>query len=332
MNKETVEKILENAKNKKIFIIGDVMLDKYILGEVTRVSPEAPVQVFEIVNSNYKLGGAANVSHNVKSLGAYPYLIGVVGNDEDSMRFKEVMETNNQDTAGLISEENRPTTAKTRIIADAHHLLRIDSESKEDISQLTEKNIMDVLTKNVGEIDIIILQDYNKGVLTQSLIKKVMEFANENDIKTLVDPKFFNFFEYTNSYVFKPNRKEFEQAIGKKIKSQEDLLRYSEELVEKLNCKYLVLTLGEQGMMLFEKSNGEVKYERINTRARSVADVSGAGDTVISTIAVCLAGGASVIDAVIISNYAAGIVVEEVGIVPIEKEKLLNNISENITD
>ncbi|HLT24811.1 MAG TPA: D-glycero-beta-D-manno-heptose-7-phosphate kinase [Ignavibacteria bacterium] len=324
-----MRKILENAQNKKIYIIGDVMLDKYILGEVTRVSPEAPVQVFEIINSEYKLGGAANVSHNVKSLGAYPFLIGVIGNDEESQRFKEVMKANDQDTSGLISEDKRPTTAKTRVIADSHHLLRIDSESKEDITTVTEDNIMGVLNKNAKDIDIIILQDYNKGVLTQSLISKVMEFAEANDIKTLVDPKFYNFFDYKNSYVFKPNRKEFEQAIGKKINSDDDLLRYSEELVEKLNCKYLVLTLGEQGMMLFEKNNGEIKYERINTRARSVADVSGAGDTVISTIAVCLAGGSSVLDAVTISNYAAGIVVEEVGIVPIGKEKLLSAVTEN---
>ena len=329
MNKKSVEDILNNSKNKKIFIIGDVMLDKYMIGEVTRVSPEAPVQVFDIKSSDYKLGGAANVSHNVKSLGAYPFLIGAIGNDEEAEKFKEVMKGYEQDTAGLITEKNRPTTAKTRVIADSHHLLRIDSESKEDIAEESEEKILNLLESNSNEIDIIILQDYNKGVLTPSLIKKIMAFAGKNNIKTLVDPKFFNFFKYENAYIFKPNKKEFEQALGKKINSDEDLLKYSEELVEKLNCKYLVLTLGEQGMMIFEKTNGEVKYQKISTRARRVADVSGAGDTVISTIAVCLAGGASVTDAVTISNYAAGIVVEEVGIVPIDKQKLIESIPEN---
>lgn len=331
MDKRYVEDLLNNSKNKKIFIIGDVMLDKYMIGEVTRVSPEAPVQVFDIRESDFKLGGAANVSHNVKSLGAYPFLIGAIGNDEEAERFKEVMSAYGQDTSGLITEEGRPTTAKTRVIADSHHLLRIDSESKEDINQKSEERILDLLESRSSEIDIIILQDYNKGVLTPGLIKKVMDFATKKNIKTLVDPKFFNFFDYKNAYVFKPNRKEFEQALGKKVSNDEDLLKYSEELVEKLNCKYLVLTLGEQGMMIFEKTNGEVKYQKINTRARRVADVSGAGDTVISTIAVCLAGGASVADAVTISNYAAGIVVEEVGIVPIDKQKLIDSIPENNT-
>ncbi|MCA9406681.1 MAG: D-glycero-beta-D-manno-heptose-7-phosphate kinase [Candidatus Omnitrophica bacterium] len=329
MDRRYVENILNNSNNKKIFIIGDVMLDKYMLGNVTRVSPEAPVQVFELSTSEYKLGGAANVSHNIKSLGAHPVLIGAIGNDEDGKSFKSVVESFGQDTSGLIAEENRPTTVKTRVIADAHHLIRIDSESKEDISKETEDKILNILKDRLPEIEIIILQDYNKGVLTKSLISSVMKFAFDNDIKTLVDPKFFNFKEYRNAYIFKPNKKEFEQAIGKKINNEKDLLEYSEELVEELNCKYLVLTLGEQGMMLFEKNNGDIKYEKIGTRARKVADVSGAGDTVISTIAVCLAGGASVSEAVKISNYAAGLVVEEVGIVPIEKEKLLDNIPEN---
>ncbi|MCB0725003.1 MAG: D-glycero-beta-D-manno-heptose-7-phosphate kinase [Ignavibacteriae bacterium] len=329
MDRKSVEGLLSNSKNRKIFIIGDVMLDKYMMGEVTRVSPEAPVQVFDIKKTEYKLGGAANVSHNVNSLGAYPFLIGVIGDDEEATMFKDVMGGFGQNTGGLIAESGRPTTAKTRVIADSHHLLRIDSESKEDISEETENKILESLESNKGDIDIIILQDYNKGVLTPSLIKKVMDFANMNEIKTLVDPKFFNFFEYENAFLFKPNRKEFEQAIGKKINGEDDLLRYSEELIEKLNCKYLVLTLGEHGMMLFEKSDGEIVYTKIDTRARKVADVSGAGDTVISTIAVCLAGGASVIDAVTISNYAAGIVVEEVGIVPIDKQKLIESIPEN---
>lgn len=329
MDKKFVENLLNTSNNKKIFVIGDVMLDKYMLGNVTRVSPEAPVQVFELNTSEYKLGGAANVSHNIKSLGTYPVLIGVIGNDEDGNSFKSVVESFGLDTTGLIAEKNRPTTVKTRVIADAHHLIRIDSESKEDIKKETEDKILNILNERLSEIEIIILQDYNKGVLTKSLISSIMKFASDNNIKTLVDPKFFNFKEYKNAYIFKPNKKEFEQAIGKKINNEKDLLEYSEELVEELNCKYLVLTLGEQGMMLFEKNNGDVKYEKIGTKARKVADVSGAGDTVISTIAVCLAGGASVSDAVKISNYAAGLVVEEVGIVPIEKEKLLDNIPAN---
>lgn len=327
MDKKYLNKIFSNSGNKEIYVIGDVMLDRYLLGDVTRISPEAPVQVFDIRDSEYKLGGAANVSYNIKTLGANPFLIGIIGDDIEGNLLAEKMKEMGISTEGLIREKNRPTTCKTRVISDAHHLLRIDSESKNDISDETEKNILSLLESNNAKIGIIILQDYNKGVLTKSLIRKVIEFAEKNDKKVLVDPKFDNFFEYKNSYLFKPNRKELEDALGKKIKNKDDVLTFVEELISKLNCENIILTLGEEGMMIFENSNGKMKKENIGTKARKVADVSGAGDTVISTVAVCLAGGASLRDAAIISNYAAGLVVEEVGIVPIYKDALIDNIT-----
>ena len=327
MDKTKIDKIFGSPDTKKIYIIGDVMLDRYLLGDVTRISPEAPVQVFDIRNSEYRLGGAANVSFNVRTLGAEPFIIGVIGDDNEGKLLIEAMNKLDIDTGGLLKEKERPTTCKTRVISDSHHLLRIDSESKSDISDETEKKIMTLLEKNAGEIGILILQDYNKGVLTKNLIYKVTEFAAKNKIKILVDPKFENFFEFQNAYLFKPNRKELEDALGKKIKSPEDIDTFAQELMEKLNCENIILTLGEQGMMIIEKMNGEIKQEKIPTKARKVADVSGAGDTVISTIAVCLARGATLRDAAIISNYAAGLVVEEVGIVPIYKNILLEHIS-----
>ena len=326
MDKKFLVDIFESSAKNRIFIIGDVMLDRYLLGDVTRISPEAPVQVFDIRNSEYRLGGAANVSYNVSTLGARPFLIGVIGDDAEGKLLIDAMENLQIETKGLIKEVNRPTTSKTRVISDSHHLLRIDSESKNDISDKTEENILKLLEENVKEIDIIILQDYNKGVLTKSLIKKITEFAEKRSVKILVDPKFENFFEFKNTYLFKPNRKELEDALGKKIKSTGDLDEFAAELLTKLNCENIILTLGEQGMMIFENSNGKLKQEKIGTKARKVADVSGAGDTVISTIAVCLAGGASLKEAAIISNYAAGLVVEEVGIVPIHKNTLIENI------
>lgn len=327
MDKNYLNNIFSNSGNKEIFVIGDVMLDRYLLGDVTRISPEAPVQVFDIRDSEYKLGGAANVSYNIKTLGANPFLIGIIGDDIEGNLLAEKMKEMGISTEGLIREKNRPTTCKTRVISDAHHLLRIDSESKNDISGETEKKILSLLESNNTKIGIIILQDYNKGVLTKTLISKVIEFAEKNDKKVLVDPKFDNFFEYKNSYLFKPNRKELEDALGKKIKNQEDVQIFVKELIRKLNCENIILTLGEEGMMIFENSNGTMKKENISTKARKVADVSGAGDTVISTIAVCLAGGASLRDAAVISNYAAGLVVEEVGIVPIYKDALIENIT-----
>ncbi|MEO8446254.1 MAG: D-glycero-beta-D-manno-heptose-7-phosphate kinase [bacterium] len=326
MDKKYLEQIFDSSKKNKIFIIGDVMLDRYLLGDVTRISPEAPVQVFDIRNSEYRLGGAANVSFNVKTLGADPFLIGVIGNDSEGKILIRALSDLGMNTSGLITEETRPTTCKTRVISDSHHLLRIDSESKNDITKETEDRILELLEKNCNESAIIILQDYNKGVLTKTLVKKVSEFAGTKKIRILVDPKFENFFEFKNIYLFKPNRKELEDAFGKKIKGPEDLENFAEELMNKLNCENIILTLGEHGMMIFEKSNGKFKKEKIGTKARKVADVSGAGDTVISTIAVCLSGGASLRDAAIISNHAAGLVVEEVGIVPIQKDKLIENI------
>ena len=327
MDKKKIDKIFGSPDMKKIYIIGDVMLDRYLLGDVTRISPEAPVQVFDIRNSEYRLGGAANVSYNVRTLGADPFIIGVIGEDNEGRLLIEAMNELKIDTNGLIKENGRPTTCKTRVISDSHHLLRIDSESKNDISNDTGKNIMSLLEKNMKDIGIIILQDYNKGVLTKDLIKKITAFAAENKIRILVDPKFENFFEFQNAYLFKPNRKELEDALGKKIKNQEDIDELVTELMEKLNCENIILTLGEQGMMIIENHNGQLKKEKIPTKARKVADVSGAGDTVISTIAVCLAGGASLRDAAVISNYAAGLVVEEVGIVPIYKENLIEHIT-----
>ncbi|MEO8664355.1 MAG: D-glycero-beta-D-manno-heptose-7-phosphate kinase [Ignavibacteria bacterium] len=326
MDKTFLEGIFESSAKNRIFIIGDVMLDRYLLGDVTRISPEAPVQVFDIRNSEHRLGGAANVSYNVSTLGADPFLIGVIGDDAEGNLLIDAMKELRIETNGLIKEKERPTTSKTRVISDSHHLLRIDSESKTDISDDTEKNILKLLNENVKEIGIIILQDYNKGVLTKKLIKKISEFAEKNNVKVLVDPKFENFFEFKNTYLFKPNRKELEDALGKKIKDSKDIDTFAKELIKKLNCENVILTLGEHGMMVFENNNGSLKQEKIGTKARKVADVSGAGDTVISTIAVCLAGGATLKEAAIISNYAAGLVVEEVGIVPIYKNKLIENI------
>jgi len=327
MKSINTEKIINNASDKLICIIGDVMLDLYLLGEVTRISPEAPVQVFETKKSEPKLGGAANVSLNIKTLGSNPFLIGVVGDDSNANILKSTLKSNNQTTKGIVTEKLRPTTSKTRVISDSHHLIRIDSESKKDISKETKANIFKLLAEIANKIGIIILQDYNKGVLTKDVIKGIIDFAKSKGIKILVDPKFDNFFEYKDVFLFKPNKKEMEDAFGRKAKDINEIKDLGKELLNRINCQYLVLTLGEKGIMIFEKSGNDIKISSIKTRARKVADVSGAGDTVISTIAVAIIGGASVNDAVMISNFAAGLVVEEVGIVPIDKELLIKQVN-----
>lgn len=326
MDSKKIDRIFKDADKKKICIIGDVMLDRYMFGNVSRISPEAPVQVFDLNKTENKLGGSSNVSLNIKTLGAVPYLIGVIGDDDSGEILKNEMKALGQDTSGLITDKSRPTTCKTRVMSDSHHLIRIDSESKKEIDKKVESQILDRLNKINSEIDYIILQDYNKGVLTKSLIKKVLDYARKYKKKILVDPKFENFFEFKETFIFKPNKKEIEDAFGRKSKSPDDLDDMVVFLLGKLKCKNVVLTLGEQGMRIYEKVKGSVHIDAIKTRARKVADVSGAGDTVIATIAFCLAGGADVQDAVLISNIAAGLVVEEVGIVPVYKDNLYKQL------
>mgnify|MGYP005817302241 CR=1 FL=1 len=328
MIKKTALQIFENVKGKQICVIGDLMLDLYYFGDVKRISPEAPVQIFEKDSSEVKLGGAANVGLNIKSLGAIPYMIGVVGKDEEGKTLKKIFQKTGIDTEGIIEVNERPTTCKTRVIASSHHLLRIDSESKNDISEIIEKNILELISSKIKDFHTIILQDYNKGVLTKSLIPQVIEIANTNNVKVLVDPKFNNFFEYKNVFVFKPNRKELQDAFGRVPNTPDELDNLSKELMYKLKCDNLVLTLGELGLWLYEKNGKEIIKDSIRTKARNVADVSGAGDTVISTLAVCISCGASIKDAVAIANFAAGLVVEEVGIVPVNRDKLIQLILE----
>jgi rfaE bifunctional protein kinase chain/domain len=317
--------IFKKSKGRKIAIIGDVMLDKYVYGTISRVSPEAPVPVVDIDKTEFRLGGAANVANNIKALEAEPVLIGVIGNDYDSKHYLDVMKSLGLSTVGIIKDNNRPTTAKTRVIAHSQHVLRVDSEVKDDITAATKKKILDYLGKNIKLFAAVILQDYNKGVLTKELIFQAISIARKNNKPVYVDPKFHNFFEYKDVTVFKPNRKETADILAMKIDGETSVKEAGRKLMDKLNCEYLVLTRGEKGMMLFDKEKNKTVILNIPTKARKVADVSGAGDTVISTIAVMLAGGANIIEAVMLANQAAGIVCEEVGIIPIYKKALIDS-------
>jgi len=317
--------IFKKSKGRKIAIIGDVMLDKYVYGTISRISPEAPVPVVDIDKTELRLGGAANVANNIKALEAEPVLIGVIGSDYDSKHYLDVMRSLGLSTVGIIKDSSRPTTAKTRVIAHSQHVLRVDSEVKDDITARTGKKILNFLSSNIKQFAAVILQDYNKGVLTKELIRQVINIAKKNNKPVYVDPKFHNFFEYKDVTVFKPNRKETSDILAMKIDGEASVKEAGRKLIDKLNCEYLVLTRGEKGMMLFDKEKNKTVILNIPTKARRVADVSGAGDTVISTIAVMLAGGANIIEAVMLANQAAGIVCEEVGIIPIYKNALLDS-------
>jgi len=316
-----LQEIKGNFRNFNIAVIGDMMLDGYLWGDVKRISPEAPVPIVEIDNEFFRFGGAANVALNISKLGCNAIPIGVIGDDRSGEIFKELLHNENMNSELLINDSSRATTTKTRVISADQQIVRIDKESKQKISNEIEDKLLASLKSNIENIDGIILEDYNKGVLSPSLIEKIILLANEKKKIVTVDPKFDNFFSYKNATVFKPNLKETEDAFGVKLNSQKEIEEIGFKLLEKIRSKYLLLTLGAEGMAIFEKDK---KINFISTKARKVLDVSGAGDTVISTLTLSLLAGASISEAACLANYAGGLVCEEAGVVPIEFEKLFN--------
>ena len=315
--------LFASFKKRRIAVVGDLMVDKYVWGSVLRISPEAPVPVVEVEKETERLGGAANVANNIRSLGGEPISMGVRGNDANGLLLHKLIEEQSCPTMGIVVDASRPTTIKTRVIAHGQHVVRIDNEYKKNISPSVQEQLVSVLRDNISSIDGIILEDYNKGVIVTSLIHQIIKLARKYHKVITVDPKFNNFFEYKNVSVFKPNKKEVEEAIGRRLIAEDDIEDAGALLLKKLNAENILLTRGEKGMSLFEQ-NGTVSH--IPTHAREVADVSGAGDTVIATLTMALASGISIRESSILANHAAAIVCGEVGIVPIMPERLKESI------
>lgn len=315
----------------KIAVIGDLMLDRYVFGEVNRVSPEAPVPILDFASEETRLGGAANVANNIKALGANVQLYGIVGNhaaNNDLFRARcaesGLLEDN---IAGVVEDSSRTTTVKVRYISKLHHL-RVDYENKHAISSEIEDTLISRLSDHISSLQCIILEDYNKGVLTPTLIRRVIDLAKSHNIPTFVDPKFDNFLEYKGVTLFKPNLKEMQDALGVKLHNDAEINAAGFKLLEMLGAENVLLTLSEKGMRLFER--GATEPFAIATRARHVADVSGAGDTVIATLAVATASGSTIREASVMANRAAGLVVESLGIVPIQKAQLFEALGEDV--
>jgi D-glycero-beta-D-manno-heptose-7-phosphate kinase len=322
-----LEEIQNKFAGKRIAVVGDLMLDRYFWGKVSRISPEAPVPVVEIEEESTRLGGAANVANNIASLGGIPIMIGVVGNDASAESLRTLVSEKGFPTDGIMTDDSRPTTIKTRVIAHNQHVVRIDRERKNDLLDEVQARIITNFQRQIKSLDGIILEDYNKGVLTKGLIASVIRLAKEHKKIITVDPKFNNFFEYQGVSVFKPNRKETEEALGRHLSLLQDVEKAAHELVSRLHAESVLLTLGERGMLLLER-NGAVAH--VETKARHVADVSGAGDTVIATLTMAMVTGASVGESAALANYAGGIVCGEVGIVPIDKNLLIQTILKDI--
>jgi D-glycero-beta-D-manno-heptose-7-phosphate kinase len=325
IKKNRVEEIINNSKSKKIAVIGDVMLDRYFWGKVSRVSPEAPVPVIDVEKESFHLGGAANVANNLHSLGVDPILCGVVGDDNTGNIFKSIAQSKGININGIFVDKTRPTTVKTRIIGNNQHIARLDREIRTLVNSKVEDFIISNL-KNVDELSGIVFEDYNKGTVTESLINKVIDLSKSLDIPIFVDPKFDNFFNFKDVFLLKPNKKEAQNALGIYIENKDDVIEAGKKLLDMLNCQNVLLTLGSQGMMLFE-SDGTISS--VPTIARQVADVSGAGDTAIASLSVSISGGANIKEAAAISNYASGAVCELPGIVSITKEMVFKAIDNN---
>ena len=322
MSEKEINELFEKFNHLNILVIGDVMIDTYFWGTVERISPEAPVPIISRSNIEHRLGGAANVALNVQALGAAPFLCSVIGNDDKSKVLKDLLQKRGLSDIGIVEDDKRITTIKTRVISDNQHLLRIDEEITENICTETQNKFIDRLKIIISEkkIDAIIFEDYDKGVITVEIIKEVVELAGKKGIPTLVDPKKRNFMNYHGVTLFKPNFKELVEGLKLDIEKNdiEGLHQASNQLRENLNIKMIMATLSELGIYISD--NGS--YHNIPAEIRDIADVSGAGDTVISTASLCLAAGLSQKDIAYISNLAGGIVCEKVGVVPINKELL----------
>ena len=322
-----LDALLAAFSDKTVMVIGDLMLDRYLWGKVSRISPEAPVPVVDIESESSRLGGAANVSYNVLSLGARAVPLGIVGNDAEGELIKRMFQEKGFPTEGILTDANRFTTVKTRVIAHHQHVVRTDREIREGISKAVQDKLMDHFERRLDGLDGIILEDYNKGLLVPEFIGRVIARAREKGKMVFVDPKYDHFFEYRGVTLFKPNRKEAFDRLGIKLDSEDAFRSALKRLMDELDSRAVLITLGEEGMILQERGR---EIMRVPTRAVKVHDVSGAGDTVIAAMAVVMSAGGSAEEAATIANQAAGIVCGEVGIVPVDKHVLFQKLAEEV--
>ncbi len=323
MTKKDLDKIFASFSKVRALIIGDAMVDAYIWGRVNRLSPEAPVPVVTVDKKETRLGGAANVALNIQAMGATPILCSVIGDDMYGREFIELMEKQKLSTQAIVKSAKRVTTVKTRVIGNNHHLLRVDEEVESDVSRSETGEMLDkifFLIKN-SMIDVIVFEDYDKGVINHDLIHKVVIEAAKKKIPVAVDPKKKNFSVYKNVTLFKPNLKELKEGLkfDFDIANKEVLSKVADELKTRQGIDNILITLSEKGMFIASKKSKHI----VPAHTRSIADVSGAGDTVVSIAALCLAIKLDPLLMTELSNISGGLVCEKVGVVPIDKGQFL---------
>jgi rfaE bifunctional protein kinase chain/domain len=321
-----MQKLFDKFNTLNILIVGDVMIDTYIWGHVDRISPEAPVPVVSTIKKESRLGGAANVALNVQSLGANPLICSVIGDDIEGNQFQQLLNAQNLSNQGIVQVKGRPTTVKTRVIGHHQQIVRIDSETDQAISPETTALVFDRIKRIIENqiIHAIIFEDYDKGLITEELIKLTVELAKKKHIITVVDPKKRNFLHYKGVTLFKPNLKELREGLKIDINPQQnhELEDAIDVLQKQLNAKMIMVTLSELGAYMSSKKGKKI----VPAHVRDIADVSGAGDTVVASATLCLAAGLDEFSTVLIANLAGGLVCEYVGVVPIKRDQLLAEV------
>ncbi|MBI2660076.1 D-glycero-beta-D-manno-heptose-7-phosphate kinase [Candidatus Woesearchaeota archaeon] len=320
--KQRLLKILENFKGKKILAVGDIMLDKYIWGDVSRISPEAPVQVVHVQKETYAPGGASNVTSNISALNGAAFMAGIAGNDEAKSILFEQLRAMGINTDGIFTDNDKPTTQKVRIVGRSQQLLRVDYEKREHVHKDIEASLIKFVKKNVPDIDVVVISDYAKGVVTPMLCDALVQISKEHNKPVIVDPKPKHINLYSNVTLITPNNAEASEMAGIEDGSDEATLEIGNKLLKYLNANVLI-TRGEKGMSLFEK-NGKVTH--IPAKAREVYSLIGAGDTVVATLALALASDANLEEAAVLANIAAGIKVGKIGTASVSIEEIKNGI------
>lgn len=333
LERDNIRELFEQFKGLRVLILGDVMIDAYLWGKVERISPEAPVPVVALKKRENRMGGAANVALNIQGMGATPILCSVIGKDEKGAQFLDLLKEKEMTCAGILESSQRITTIKYRIIGNNAQLLRVDEEQEQGLAAAETQALFEGVSKMIkaGKADVVVFEDYDKGVITPALIHQVTSLAHEYSIPVVVDPKKKNFLHYRDADLFKPNLKELREGL--KLDSDPETNEATREAIgilqKKLGARMVMATLSDKGIVyLLSKNSSQPDFEHIPAHFRQIADVSGAGDTVISIAALCLAAGASATITARLANLAGGLVCEHVGVVPVNREQLLQEALE----
>jgi rfaE bifunctional protein kinase chain/domain len=318
-----VQQLKSTEKKPSILVVGDLMIDHYIWGSATRLSPEAPVPIVNVKNESTTLGGAGNVVQNLVALGANVTVAGVIGDDSAAVQLIEILENEGVKTDTIIKDKSRLTTVKTRVVVGSHQLVRVDREITDPLTTAAEDDLVNKLSGIIDKTDILIFSDYNKGLFSSTLTQRLIKIAHDHGKRVIVDPKGLNYEKYKGAFIIKPNRKELaEAAKAEKIKTASDLQEAAQIILSQTNAGYLIVTLSEEGMAIITGSGSKL----LPVKATEVFDVTGAGDTVIATIAYFIAVGFSVEEACELANHAAAIVIRHIGSATTTIEEIIKDM------